>query len=426
MQMIARISELECSYTALLEQIKSATVIAPMDTPSSSWRANSDEDADSTFATLPERVLFRAPTSIIEQISTLNESIAREPMAQLESRPESRAPSPAAVTWSNMPRGLHMSLGAVEKETRLNNSHEIRRSVHVFFAYLNPHYPCLNENTFRPLLDQFLKNDDADQVSYADGQQFIALLNLIHAEVRVLSDEWPTSVQAPAWEEFCRAESILSRLTWLGNGNLMTIQCLLIKTRYLLYAEKPNGAYDTMGRVVRLCWQLGLHCQPSWVGLSDFDVVMRQQIFWTAFYLDRHVALLAGLPYLIRECDINVHLPPNVDDKLLFPDQPLPPLRLEGGPVNPYLSSAVAWASVTSEIWDAVYGTNALKPTSPELIATMDARIKFKQSQIPEVLQWSTNCPKLDGLSHTPHYMIRQSAILNQVSDNTRAALNAD
>jgi hypothetical protein len=415
-RIMARIRDLEANYSMLCSQMETSPPQGrSQGTISDLQESNPSPCTDSAFATLTDRDGWRGSTSFVAQLSTLDRSLAREPMPQDDFHAESRATSPPNVTWSDLPRSTEMTLTAVERETRLNDMEGILQSIDTFFFYLNTHYPCINENSFRSLFDKFLAGEELHELSYADRQQFIALVNLIHAEVRMLSEEWSTSARAPAWEAFCRAESILGRLTWLGNGNLLTIQCLVIKARYLLYAEKAHGAYDTMGRVVRLCWLMGLHCQPSWVGLTPFEVIMRQRIFWTVFYIDRHVALMTGAPYLIRQCDVDVDLPPDIDDCLLHEGQPPPPIAVSTGPSShPYLSSAREWACLASEIWDVMCGINAQRPTSAELIATLDARICFKLGQMPMTLRWGTNIPKLDGDSATPHYVIRQSAILTQ------------
>jgi hypothetical protein len=253
-KIMARIRDLEANYSILCSQMDSSPPQGrSLGTISDVQDSNPSPCTDSTFATLADRDGWRGSTSFVAQLSTLNRSLAREPLPQGDSRAESRATSPPDVTWSNLPRSTEMTLTAVERETRLNGLAGIRQSVDTFFFYLNTHYPCINENSFRSLFEKFLADEELHELSYADRQQFIALVNLVHAEVRMLSEEWTSSARAPAWEAFCRAESILGRLTWLGNGNLLTIQCLLIKARYLLYAEKAHGAYDTMGRVVRLC-----------------------------------------------------------------------------------------------------------------------------------------------------------------------------
>ncbi|EXJ90156.1 hypothetical protein A1O3_03225 [Capronia epimyces CBS 606.96] len=423
MQMMERIAELERNYASLLMDVKAESDQA---SPYSRSGSHPGPQSECAMANIPEKELFRGRTSLIEQFGVLDRSIASETANQPDSGLdlEGQGANTAPVTWSELPRSSEKDVETLEEETRHFDLASLRKTVDTFFAHLNPHYPCISENAFRPLFEKFLNNEELQELGYADRQQFVALVNLIQAEIRILSDEWPTSTRAPAWEEFCRAESILSRLAWLGNGNIMTIQCLLVKARYLLYAEKPSGAYDTMGRAVRLSWQLGLHDQQSWSGLSPFEVVMRQRIFWTVFYLERNIALHAGAPYLIRQSDFKVDLPPNLDDRLLFPDRPLP--TPEGCPTDSYLAAASRWGYLTAEIWDTIYAVNAQRPTSAEFIATMDARIQFTGSRIPPKLQWARNLDHLDGNAPVPRYVLRQAAILYQRMNQLRLLLRQE
>ncbi|KAE8331428.1 fungal-specific transcription factor domain-containing protein [Aspergillus sergii] len=410
-----RIRNLEDNYAMLQRQLAAAPHAGTAsDTPPYSKGDEASPRTDVTFSREPGGETFRGSTSIVTQLNLLSGSISRDSRARIESTAASRAVSPAHDTWSELPRMPETTLTVAERDTRAFSLMEIRQCVDAYFLHLNPLYPCLNENAFRLLLDKFLAGKELSDLSCVDKEQFVALINLMCAEVTMLSNDGTSSERIPAWEMFCRAESILNRLTWLGGGNIMTIQCLLIKARYLLYVERANGAYDTMGRVVRLCWQLGLQHQPSWSGLSMFDVIMRQRTFWTAFYLDHLVALVAGAPYLIRKGEVNVDLPANIDDALLFPDQPLPPLTLDGGPLNPYLIAASEWAKLSSDVWDTVCGINARGAIHPELIATMDARIRFKEREMPPELRWTNWAYRLNDESHFSKQRIRQSAIFSQ------------
>jgi hypothetical protein len=249
------------------------------------------------------------------------------------------------------------------------------------------------------------------QIDNADYYQFVALVNLVQAEVKILSEAWQDSSRVPAWEEFCRAENILTHLTWLGNGNILTIQCLLIKARYLLYIEKADSAYDTMGRIVSLCFKLGLHDQPSWTNCSPFATCMRQRIFWTTFYLERNIAFNCGAPYRVRESDFKVDLPKFYDDKSMHPSEPLPEEMPERS-YGPYLSGAIKWGRLCSEIWDTLFGVNAVKPISQEFVASIDARVTYTMNQFPAHLQWSTNIHRLTGDTDVPPYILRQTIIL--------------
>jgi len=324
--------------------------------------------------------------------------------------------STAPIRWDSLRYDVSKDIRELERETTRDIA-SIRHDIDVFFTNLNPHFPSLNENQFRAQLEILLAGEDP-RLSRGDRQQFFALVNLMQAEVRILADDRPGLSRVPGWEQFCRAESLLHRLTWLGKGNLLTIQCLLCKARYLLYLERAGSAYLVMGQAVQQCFQLGLHNQSSWKDCSPFEIAMRQRIFWSILYLERNVSINTGSPYLIRETDFKVDVLPALDDKLMFPGKPLP-VETPQRSFAPYLMCAVKWGKLGSEIWDVVFGINAERPTNQEFVATMDARIGFIISHLPSHLQWQKRTNFQTGSDETddlPNYVHRHALILHLVT----------
>jgi hypothetical protein len=274
--------------------------------------------------------------------------------------------------------------------------------------------PCLNESSFLSQFERILKGDLAN-LDRMDLFQFIALINLTVAVTKVLEGYCSDSKIMPGWHEVSRAEHLLSHASWLGKGNLLTIQCLILKASYLLYVEKCNASYDSMGNAVRLCYQIGLHNESSWKS-SEFDVIMRQRVFWSLFCLDRNISLVCGAPYLIRESDFRVNLPKRIDDRMLFPDKPIPEENEIMSAVT-YQHIITQLGKLSSEVWDAMFGMSAQRPVSQELIAIMDTRIKLLISEIPSQLQWMPeNLQATTNSSLLPRYIIRQSLVFFLVS----------
>jgi hypothetical protein len=256
-----------------------------------------------------------------------------------------------------------------------------------FFEQINPYYPSVNENELKAQIAELLASSDTPRcLSKPDRYQVVALVNLIIAEVRLLSDEWMEAEAVPGWANFWRAERILSCLAWQGNGNRLTVQCLIIKARYLMNLEHRSAAHESICRAVRLCFQLGFHDTSSWSTCSPFEVVMRTRIFWTVFYLERGVALNCGYPYIIREIDIKVPLPAAYNDQDLYPDRPLPHQAVEERSYAPNLIASVKWSRLTAEIWDTMFAANH-PPIDPEFIASMDARILYCMNQLSTSFQ---------------------------------------
>lgn len=418
--LMARIGSLERDRNIY----KSYCAVGPSDPDANDdpWRLSELDDdmlsdsGDSITSLPPSEVTFGA-TSLFEPMQVLNRAVTADGEAQLSMPSESDSVGTTApIRWDSLRYEVSKDIRKLERETTKDVA-TVRHHVDTFFTSLNPHYPSLNENQFRAQLETLLAGEDP-RMSSGDRQQFIALVNLMQAEVSILVDDRPGLSQVPGWVEFCRAESLLHRLTWLGKGNLLTIQCLLCKARYLLYIERAGSAYQIMGQVVQLCFQLGLHNQSSWKDCSPFEIAMRQRIFWSILYLERNVSINSGSPYLIREADFKVDPLPALDDKLMFPGKPLP-TETPKGSFAPYLMTAVKWGKLGSEIWDVVFGINAERPTSQEFVATMDARIGFITSQLLPHLQWQRRTDfqaATDETDDIPHYVRRQALILHLVT----------
>jgi hypothetical protein len=231
------------------------------------------------------------------------------------------------------------------------------------------------------------------------------------AVVKILDEYCTDSNTVPGWPEFSAAEHLLGHATWLGRGNLETIQCNILKSTYLLYAEKQSAAYATMSVAVRLCFQIGLHDQSRWQQFSPFDITMRQRIFWSLYCLDRNIAMVCGAPYLIRESDFRVDQPLCVDDRSLSSELAFPGEIPRSSPI-PYLISTAKWGKLCSEAWDAMFGVNALKPISQEFIAIMDTRIVLLSDELPQQLRFKPDASNSEEAKHFPSYVERQVTIL--------------
>jgi hypothetical protein len=246
----------------------------------------------------------------------------------------------------------------------------------------------------------------------ADSHQFVALVSLVVAVIKILDEYCVDSKTVPGWKEFSRAEHLLSHTTWLGRGNLLTIQCLILKTIYFLFIERQNAAYDAISTAVRLTYQIGLHDQTSWLNSSSFDVTMRQRIFWCLYCLDRNVALVCGVPFLIRESNFKVDLPHCMDGTDVLISQP------SSDPDSssiPYLRRTIQWAKLCSEIWDTMFGMNASNLTNQEFVATMDARIMLLVHDLPFDLQWTPTYLDSADIRRYPLYVLRQAILIHLV-----------
>jgi hypothetical protein len=353
-------------------------------------------------------------TSLSETINVLEGTLGNP--SQQETSPGNRRTPQSHVSFGDLDvASPHTKvLSRVEDNGRLCNVSSLRRAFDIYFTNLNPNLPFLNENEFRFHFESYLVTGGNLNTDLSKDI-FVALVHLIYAETMLLSSHWPTSSAIPGWAEFCFADRILNRLPWLSCGNLEMVQCLLIKVRFLATIQRIRSAYDTMCKAVQICFHIGLHNQTWWAqDMHGFERETRKRVFWSLFYLDRGISLNAGMPFLLREEDINVDLPERRDDTKMFPGRPLPEIG-EGSGYAPYLESLVTWAKLCSKAWDRMFSARAVKPVSEEVVTSLDAEILYSVCSLPVGLQWDPNAlQENDGEGHL--YMRRQMCLLHLVS----------
>ncbi|KAL3474460.1 hypothetical protein BJX99DRAFT_260392 [Aspergillus californicus] len=388
--MIKRIADLERVYQTLRMQLdisrESDRYLSPQSTGTTSrpsLPANEHEPV------IPLDEGFHGPTNLFEPIRMLSQTVAGWEQTQGIAEDGVLPEHCPANNWDWHDPATERTCGVeiLDRESRIHDIGRLQHAVDIFFAEINPMFPCLNEHEFRRQLQDALETDAAG-MSRPDRYQFFALLHLIQAEIDLLLHDWRPADPIPGWKSILHAEKILSQLLWQGNGNLLTLQCYLVKTRYFLYLERGSAAHETITRAVRLCFQLGLHDSSSWGGCSPFDYLMRQRVFWTIFQLERSLALNNGSPYLIRDADINVDLPRCYNECQLFPDQPLP-AEASDNSYGPTVAATAKWGFLVSEIWDGMFAAKGKKCASPEYIAGLDARIIYILNSLPPGLQTS-------------------------------------
>jgi hypothetical protein len=284
-------------------------------------------------------------------------------------------------------------MARAQQKVCLNNGASIRPAFDIFFRLLNPLHPILNENQFRAQFDNLVFHN-GQNLSELDRLQFLALVLLVYAEVNLLNSSSAEPANASGWDEFCTAEGILANVIWKDTVNLLTVQCLLMKVRYLTYLQRLHHAHDTMAVMVRICLMIGLHDQSRWAvqEADPCDIVIRQRVFWSIFTLDQCVSLSCGQPPTLRAADCLVDLPQLLDDRSLVPNCPLPGETPELSFI-PYLRALVSWGELWDEIWENMFSVRAFLTGSAERIASLDTKILAKLEELPVHLQWTSACP---------------------------------
>ncbi|KAJ5561689.1 hypothetical protein N7461_000450 [Penicillium sp. DV-2018c] len=200
--------------------------------------------------------------------------------------------------------------------------------INIFFQEWAPLYPVVHRPTILKAYEQYLNNPETLQRNV----HVMAQLNLIFG-IAALSSVSRTNQDPTFFEEnwFATLDSSSSVTS------VVSLQCFVLGQMYCM----TKGDYRTLLRyralAVDICHQLGMH-EKQENPTNPLEDETRKKVFWSQYVLDRFCSALTGLPVLMREEDIEVEYPVDVDDENVTETGFLPTLPGE----STRISSAIA------------------------------------------------------------------------------------
>ncbi|GAA5926519.1 hypothetical protein JCM3775_001040 [Rhodotorula graminis] len=183
----------------------------------------------------------------------------------------------------------------------------------------------------------------------------------------------------------------------VGLHDLKNVQVLLLMVMYSFRSNEAPGAWYLIGIVVRLCCSLGLHRKvpPAQARrMSPYILQLRRRIFWSAYTLDRMMAMSLGRPCGIADHDCDIELPFDVDCIATAFDLPNP----TPGPTS--MTSSILFTKlmrIESVIQKQSYRVDAPSAERPEAVLRL---IDDWEAQIPPIASeptcWNVPCCSRD------------------------------
>jgi hypothetical protein len=137
---------------------------------------------------------------------------------------------------------------------------------------------------------------------------------------------------------FMAAEACLKSMPLIKN--IEAIQNLLLVARFGMYHHIGTSLWEISQLCMRQCieWRLHIGNLDNRDSLDLLTEQHRRRIFWACYIVDRYSSGILGRPFAIRESDITVGLPIDVDDATLVttnaPTLDLVPLNTLSGPTE--------------------------------------------------------------------------------------------
>ncbi|KAK1708865.1 fungal-specific transcription factor domain-containing protein [Colletotrichum lupini] len=271
------------------------------------FRQNPLVDNDYTFAKVGERYWYMGPTS--------SWSFCRRVLALLGKRLPEAAPDPWHLPHEGAFRMQWTPLGATETPD-VSNLPPLDYALFLFNTvkfYLGAVFYVIDEPSFLKNLHE-LYEDPAGKASSARLWYAQYLLVLAFGKafvVNSISHTAPPGVQYAA-----RAMSLLPDLSGLNPDAIPAIQALALAALYFQCLDMRLAAYQHIGQALRIGIVEGIyrHMPEEVVGI---EYSRRCNIvFWVVYTLDREFSALMGAPTSIRDEDITVKLPSQMDNSL--------------------------------------------------------------------------------------------------------------
>ncbi|RAL17111.1 C6 transcription factor FacB/Cat8 [Aspergillus homomorphus CBS 101889] len=220
--------------------------------------------------------------------------------------------------------------------------------INIFFQEWAPLYPVVHRPTILKAYEQYLLGTE----SLRDSKHNLTQLNLIFG-IAALASTSRTN-QDPAFFE----DNWSPMLESLSNDiSIPTLQCYVLAQIYCMAKGDYTSLGSYRGLAVTICHQLRLHQSQKNFSSNPLVAETRKKVFWCQYVLDRFTAALTGLPVVLREQDIRIEYPEDIDDENVTETGFLPTLPGE----TTRISSSIAFfaaSRVLNKALEEIYPTD--------------------------------------------------------------------
>jgi hypothetical protein len=193
----------------------------------------------------------------------------------------------------------------------------------------------------------------------------------------------------PGWIYYLQALRAVQRFFYTKDVDLDVVRTQCLIAAYLMHSEILRAASQAVSVALQLATDIKLNDQRAWSADSSDEVLSKQLLWWTIFFLDRRIAQKASLPYHIRDTEFYVedfksagHTRPDEngrsDAKSSFS------LHRAKGYVQVLINLAKLWG----QVWDKFFAIGAERKTDWMEMEIMDTQILNVRRQLPLSLTW--------------------------------------
>jgi hypothetical protein len=257
--------------------------------------------------------------------------------------------------------------------------------LHSYYSSVHTMFPLLHWPSFQQEVDDLYKMNSLQQVQPAWLSMYLAVL-----AVGSLFGTEPHAHRSYRSAELLEASKKMID-PWNNDYVLDNARALVLITICLNEMNLKSAAWNWLGNAVRIGQDIGLHSESGPWPVIEGE--MRRRVWWTAYVLDRALALDLGRPVLIDDADCDVSLPAAVDDHYIQHGGMLVPNGQE-----PLTHSLLAVIHVVRS-YSSLIKTLAAPIIAPTRLATFDQHFSSCLQSFPAPCNPSSTAPL------SPHFL---------------------
>ncbi|RVX72465.1 hypothetical protein B0A52_03653 [Exophiala mesophila] len=251
-----------------------------------------------------------------------------------------------------------------------------------FFSEYQTYFPYIRRTFFQERMTDILRGYPYTEqhttiaVEFAHCYTFALLCNMMAISESVLSK--PLAVETLGFEYYLQGLRLMQHFQGSVQDCLELAVYHTVAANFMIQSERLRLAAKEITLAIHVALSAGLNDETRWEREAE-EVADRTGFWWALFYLDRRIHQKCGIPYILRENDMNVGEP----DVKSCPDLDETECHL--------LTSMYSYAKLWTSIWDANFAAKASsKEPNWHDIRVQDAHITISYDSVWPGLQWDT------------------------------------
>ncbi|KAJ5190825.1 uncharacterized protein N7498_009810 [Penicillium cinerascens] len=175
--------------------------------------------------------------------------------------------------------------------------------------------------------------------------------------------------------------------------SVASIEATMLLVLYNLRSNSNSSIWYMIGSAMRTCVDFGFHRESYYRRMDPHEADSRRRLFWSVYLMERYTASSLGRPFSIAEEEIDVELPPNIDDSMNSDDliDRMFNYHSRGKPHKARLGRFIALIRlqrIVSRIHTRIYRVDKhISALRPEVGPLMSSLQEFKETLPPLDLQ---------------------------------------